>query len=335
LHLEKNDMKLPMLLTSLLLLVACSGEDASSQGGAGGTAGTAAGGSAGASTSSTSSTSAGGSGGAGGSGAAGGGGAAGAPVGHPELFTESVFEMDFSQGTNGRYRGNGAAWQDFDSWDQAGVNGGWPNTDAVWVQTTDAVRTELLPNGLGAGRVLRTWIQAGDQWTTSATYPRTELTSSFTGDMPFGGEYRLELRFYAEGDLTSNGDSIIGLQLHHNGNTGSPPFELDLSDGALQFSIEDNPSGPSDTFPTFALQPDTPIEIVMELKFGYSADGAYVRMWVNGTQYVDVTNRNVGYPDAEPTAGYWKFCSLYDWGNHVDPSRSVFCGPTFRLSKRP
>ncbi len=58
-------------------------------------------------------------------------------------------------------------------------------------------------------------------------------------------------------------------------------------------------------------------------------------MWVNGTQYVDITDRNVGYPDLEATAGYWKFCSLYDWGNDVVGSRSVYCGPTFRLLRRP
>jgi len=331
-------MKLPALCASLLLLVACSSDDTSNTGGAGGTTGSGAGGSAGASTStsSSSSTSEGGSGAAGGSGAGGGAGAGGDSVGNPELFTDAVFEMDFGLGTNGQYRGNGGSWQDFDSWNQAGVDGGWPNADAVWVQTTDAVRTELLPNGLGTGRVLRTWIEQGDQWTTSATYPRTELTSSFTGDMPFGGEYRLEMQFYAEGDVSSSGSSIIGFQLHHNGNTGSPPFALVLSSGSLQFDIEQESSGSAwDEYDIGPLQVDALVSIVMELKFGYAADGAYVRIWVNGTQYVDVSNSNVGYPDVEDTAGYWKFCSLYDWGNYVDTVRSVLCGPTFKLSKRP
>ena len=33
-------------------------------------------------------------------------------VGNPALFTQSVFEMDFSQGQNGQFRANGGAWQD-------------------------------------------------------------------------------------------------------------------------------------------------------------------------------------------------------------------------------
>jgi hypothetical protein len=255
-------------------------------------------------------------------------------VGHPELYTQPVFEMDFDQGVNGRYRANGGAWEDFGSWDQAGANGGWDNL-GVWVQTTTAVRTELVANALGAGRVLRTWIEAGDEWRSTATYPRTELTSEHTADMPWNSEWRLELRFYAEGDVHSVNDSIIGYQLHHNGNSGSPPFGLYLSNGALKFYLEETPSGPVYKYDLFALEADALVELVLELKFGYVADGAYVRMWANGVQYVDITDRNVGYPDLEATGGYWKYCSLYDWGNNVVGSRSVYCGPTFRLLRRP
>lgn len=43
----------------------------------------------------------------------------------------------------------------------------------------------------------------------------------------------------------------------------------------------------------------------------------------------------LGYPDLETTAGYWKFCSLYDWENHVKGSRSLYTGPVFKLLKRP
>jgi len=257
-----------------------------------------------------------------------------AVVGNPELFTQPVFEMDFDQGANGRYRANGGAWEDFGSWDQAGTNGGWDNL-GVWVQTTNAVRTELVANALGPGRVLHTWIEAGDHWSSTAAYPRTELTSGYTGGVPFGSEWRLELRFYADGDVASTNDSIIGYQFHHNGNTGSPPFGLYLPDGTLQFSLEENPSGPSYHYDVFALQATSLIDLVLELKFGYVADGAYVKMWVNGTQYVDMTDRNVGYPALEANAGYWKFCSLYDWGNNVVGSRSVYCGPIFRLLRRP
>ena len=85
----------------------------------------------------------------------------------------------------------------------------------------------------------------------------------------------------------------------------------------------------------FALQPDTLTELVFEVKFGYASDGAYVRLWADGTKYVDVTDMNVGYPDLEATAGYWKFCSLYDWSNAVVGSRSVFSGPSVRFLRRP
>lgn len=255
-------------------------------------------------------------------------------VGNPGLFTQSVFEMDFSQGTNGRYRANGGAWQDFNSWNQAGSNGGWSNA-GVYVQTTDAVRTELVTNALGPGKVLRTWIEAGDTWKSGANYPRTELTSSYTGDIPFKSEWRLELPFYGTGDVATAKNSIIGFQLHHNGNTGSPPFGLHIDNGMLTFGIEESPSGPNTFTDIVAMQPNTRYDLVMELKFGYVADGAYVKLWVDGVQYVDITDRNVGYPDLESTAGYWKFCSLYDWGNYVQGSRSIYSGPVVKLLKRP
>lgn len=257
-----------------------------------------------------------------------------AVVGNPGLFTQSVFEMDFSQGANGRYRANGGAWQDFGSWNQAGSNGGWSNA-GVYVQTTDAVRTAVVANALGAGKVLRTWIEAGDTWKTSAAYPRTELTSSYTGNVAFKSEWRLELPFYATGDVANTSSSIIGFQLHHNGNTGSPPFGLFLDGGTLVFGIEEGPGGPFKNTTLVTLQANTRYEVIAELKFGYVADGAYVKLWVNGTQYVDVTDRNVGYPDLESTAGYWKLCSLYDWGNYVAGSRSVYSGPLVRLLRRP
>lgn len=326
--------RLAVWLAAGLLLVGCGDDDTTGAGGAGGTTSSSSGGSGGTSTGTTSATGGGGSGASGGTG--GEAGAGGSTVGSPELFTESLFEMDFSAGTSGQYRANGGTWEDFDSWSQPGVAGGWDNADAVWVQTTDAVRTELLDNGLGDGRVLRTWIEAGDEWTSSATYPRTELTSGFTSDLTFGGEYRLEMQFYAEGDVASSGGSIIGFQLHHDGNTGSPPLGLFLSDGELQFLIEEESSGSNWTdFDLIPLVADSLIQLVLEVKFGHASDGAYVRMWVNGTQYVEVTDLDVGYPDVESTAGYWKFCSLYDWGNDVQGSRSVYCGPGFKLLQRP
>src|SRR5687767_8041620 len=89
------------------------------KGGTGGTGGSVSGG-----------TSAGGAGGSstGGAGTDGGidagaGAGGGAVVGSPALFTESVLEMDFSQGQNGRFRANGGAWQDFGSWNTPGNNG--------------------------------------------------------------------------------------------------------------------------------------------------------------------------------------------------------------------
>jgi len=258
-----------------------------------------------------------------------------AVVGNPALFTQSVFEMDFSQGANGKYRANGGAWQDFNAWNQAGTNGGWTNA-GVYVQTTSAVRTELVANALGAGNVLRTWIQAGDVWKSGAAYPRTELTSSFTGNVAFKSEWRLELPFYLSGDISSPGDTITGFQLHHNGNTGSPPFGLFLQNGTLRFLIEETSSGSNWTvLPILSVQANTRYDVVVELKLGYVSDGAYVKLWVNGKQYVNLTNRNVGYPDVETTAGYWKFCSLYDWGNSVKGTRSVYSGPTVRMLKRP
>ena len=256
-------------------------------------------------------------------------------VGNPALFTQSVFEMDFSQGANGKYRANGGAWQDFNAWSQAGSNGGWSNA-GVYVQTTSAVRTELVANTLGAGKVLRTWIQAGDQWKSGAAYPRTELTSSFTGNVAFKSEWRLELPFYLSGEIVSPGDTITGFQLHHNGNTGSPPFGLFLQNGTLRILIEETSSGSNWTvFPILTVQANTRYDVVVELKFGYVSDGAYVKLWVNGKQYVSLTNRNVGYPDVETTAGYWKLCSLYDWGNTVKTTRSVHSGPTVKVLRRP
>ena len=255
-------------------------------------------------------------------------------VGNPGLFTQPVFEMDFSQGTSGSYRTGGGAWQSFNSWSQAGSNGGWSNA-GVYVQTTSAVRTAVVANALGAGKVLRTWIEAGDTWKTGATYPRTELTSGSTGNVPFKSEWRLELPFYASGDVASTKSSIIGFQFHHNGNTGSPPFGLFLDNGVLGFGIEEGPGGPFYSTAICRAAGQHLYDLVMELKFGYVADGAYVKLWVNGTQYVQVTNRNVGYPALESTAGYWKFCSLYDWGNNVKGSRSVYSGPTFKLLRRP
>lgn len=258
-----------------------------------------------------------------------------AVVGNPALFTQPVFEMDFSLGTNGRFRAGGGPWQDFNPWNTAGSNGGWSNV-GVNVQTTDAVRTQLVASALGPGKVLRTWIEAGDRWKASAAYPRTELTSSHAANVPFKSEWRLELPFYASGDVASSGSSIIGFQLHHNGNTGSPPFGLFLDNGTLRFMVEEEPSGSSWTVsPISALQANTLYEVVLELKFGYVSDGAYVKLWVNGKQHVDITDRNVGYPALESTAGYWKLCSLYDWGNKVNGSRSVHSGPIVRLLRRP
>ena len=295
---------------------------ASAAGGSSGAAGSGAGGSAG-------------NGGSAGSDAGSTGGAAGSPaVGNPALFTEPVLELDFSQGQHGRFRAGGGAWQDFEPWNQPGVNGSWKNV-GVNVQTTDAVRTEIVPNSLGSGNLLRTWIEAGDHWKSSATYPRTELTSSSTADVQFGSEWRLEIPFYVTGDVDSTGSSIIGFQFHHNGNTGSPPFSFGLKDGSLQFSIEEDPSGPNQHTTLFPLQANTWVDVVVELKFGYATDGAYVKLWANGTQYIDISDMNVGYPNLESTAGYWKFCSLYDWANQVNGSRSVHCGPLVKFSKRP
>ncbi len=347
----------PSLLPALLfaLPLSCSSDDDSGgsggahTGGTGATGGTAgetggsagssgATGGAGASGGSSGSSGSGGTnaGGAGGAGATGGsGGSAGAPVGNPGLYTSSVFEMDFAQGSNGKYRANGGAWQDFDAWTGVGNNGNWSNA-GVNVQTTDSNRTELVPNAHGPGSVLRTWIVAGDQWKSSATYPRTELTSSYTGNVAFGSEWRMELPFYVTGDVANSGDSIIGFQFHHNGNTGSPPFSFSLNDGTLRFSLRQVPSGGTTLHtPLFALQADTAVDLVLEVKFGYAADGAYVRLWANGTQYIDITGKNVGYPDLETNAGYWKFCSLYDWSNAVNGTRSVFSGPVFKLLKKP
>ena len=274
--------------------------------------------------------------GASGGGAGGGSGGAGggAVVGNPALFTESVFEMDFSQGQNGRFRANGGAWQDFGAWNNPGNNGSWRNV-GVSIQTTTEVRTEVVTNALGSGRVLRTWIEAGDQWRSGAAYPRTELTSSYTANVPFRSEWRLEMPFYVAGDVATTGSSIAGFQFHHNGNTGSPPFAFGIKDGTLGFWIEEAPSGPNINTPIFPLRANSLVQLVVELKFGYVADGAYVRLWANGTKYIDITNKNIGYPDLESTAGYWKFCSLYDWENNVKVSRSVYSGPVFKLLKRP
>ncbi len=256
-------------------------------------------------------------------------------VGNPSLFTQPVLELDFSQGANGSWRAGGGAWQSFNSWNQAGSGGGWTNS-GVYVQTTAAVRTELVANALGAGKVLRDWIEAGDEWHAGAAYPRTELTSSHASDVPFKSEWRLELPFYASGDVSGTSDSILGFQLHHNGNTGSPPFGLFLTNGTLRFLLEEESSGKTwDTTPILPLQASTRYEVVVELKFGYASDGAYVKLWVNGKQYVNLSGRNVGYPDVESNAGYWKLCSLYDWASQVNGSRSIYCGPIVRLLRKP
>jgi len=276
----------------------------------------------------------GGSGGTPSTGGAGGTAGAGGVVGNPALFTQPVLELDFAQGTNGSFRASGGAWTEFGAWSNPGVNGNWSN-DGVNVQTTTAVRTEIVKNAHGAGSVLRTWIEAGDQWKSSATYPRTELTSKHTAGVAFGSEWRLELPLYVTGDTSSTGASIIGFQFHHNGNTGSPPFALELNDGALRFSVREGPSSSATKIPMFPLKADTLSQLVFEVKFGYATDGAYVRLWADGTQYVNVTDKNIGYPDLESTAGYWKFCSLYDWSNAVSGSRSVFSGPTVRFLRRP
>jgi hypothetical protein len=204
-----------------------------------------------------------------------------AVVGNPALFTESVLEMDFSQGDNGRFRANGGAWQDFGSWNTPGTDGSWRNA-GVSIQTTNEVRTELVDSALGSGRVLRTWIEAGDQWRSGSDYPRTELTSTYTADVAFGSEWRLEMPFYVTGDVATSGSSIAGFQFHHNANTGSPPFALGIQDGMLGFWIEEAPSGPNINTPIFPLEDSSLIELVVELKFGYVADGAYVRIWANG-----------------------------------------------------
>jgi Polysaccharide lyase len=148
-------------------------------------------------------------------------------------------------------------------------------------------------------------------------------------------EWRLEIPFYVTGDVASNGPSIIGFQFHHNGGTGSPPFAFGLNDGSLRFSIEEAPTGPNQHTNFFPLQENTLVDLVVEVKFGYVADGAYIRLWANGTKYVDITDKNIGYPDLESTAGYWKYCSLYDWSNLVNGSRSVHCGPVVKFLKRP
>jgi hypothetical protein len=326
-------------------LGACGSDDDSSGGTGGSSAGGksatggkggsgAVGGSIGAGGSSAGGTSTGGATTDGGIDASGGAAGGTAVVGSPELFTESVFEMDFAQGQNGRFRPNGGAWQDFGSWNQPGSNGNWSNV-GVNVQTTDAVRTEVLANALGSGKVLRTWIEAGDVWHSGADYPRTELTSSTTGNVQFKSEWRLEIPFYVDGDVATTGSSIAGFQFHHNGSTGSPPFALGIKDGTLGFWIEEAPSGPNEYTPIFALEANSLIDLVVELKFGYVADGAYVRLWANGTKYIDIADKNIGYPDLESTAGYWKYCSLYDWSNQVKVSRSVYSGPVFKLLKRP
>jgi hypothetical protein len=329
------------LLLSALAASACSSNDetSSASGGAGGMGATGSGATGGSSSGGSSGSGATGGASTGGGagtdgGVAGAAGSGGSTVGNPGLFTESVLELDFSQGQYGRFRPNGGAWQDFQTWSQPGSNGNWSNV-GVNVQTTNQVRTELVPNALGSGTVLHNWIEAGDQWESTATYPRTELTSQYTGGVAFGSEWRLELPFYATGDVASTGASIIGFQFHHNGNTGSPPFAFGLNDGSLRFSIEEAPTGPNQHTDLFPLTENTLVDLVVEVKFGYVADGAYIRLWANGTKYVDISDTNIGYPDLESTAGYWKFCSLYDWGNLVNGSRSVYCGPVVKFLRRP
>lgn len=340
-----------VVVLGTVLAAGCSGDDGpgaggkkdagtgavSGTGGAGGTGPGGSGGAAGAAGAASGGAPTGGAGGAGGASGSDAGSdapASGGAVGNPTLFTDSVLELDFAQGANGSLRANGGAWQPFGSWAKPGVNGSWSNT-GVSIQTTNAIRTEIVTNAHGSGQVLRTWIEAGDQWKSSATYPRTELTSSYTANVAFKSEWRLEHTFYVTGDVANTGASIIGFQFHHNGNTGSPPFAFELADGALRFSIREAPSGTALKLPVFPLQADKPIQLVFEVKFGYVADGAYVRLWADGVKYVDVTDKNVGYPDLESTAGYWKLCSLYDWANAVKGSRSVYSGPVLKLLRRP
>ena len=264
-------------------------------------------------------------------------------VGNPELFTESVFEMDFDQGANGRYRAHGGAWLDFDSWQQGCSDGGGycrTTNGGVYVESpgfganAGAVRTELVTNALGTGRVLHTWIEQGDEMHSSATYPRTELYSNFTSEVPFGDEWRLELPLYASGDLDAVADSIIGWQFHSNGD-GSPPFGLYLSNGMLRLYMIETDSGPETPIDLLPLQANTRVDMVAEMKFGYPAQGAYLRLWINGTKYVDITDMNIGYPDTDTVAGWWKFCSLYDWGNNVTGTRSLYCGPQVKFLRKP
>ena len=268
-----------------------------------------------------------------------------ATVGNPELFTESLFEMDFDQGTNGRYRTNGGAWQDFDSWNQGCNNGGaycrWKN-GVTWIESpgygtnAGATRTELVPNELGSGRVLHTWIEQGDQMHSSATYPRTELyNDDYTSEIPFNSEWRVELPMYASGSLDNYGDTIIGFQMHDNGEY-SPPLELDVSSGWLRFYLTPELNGQNRYWDIFPLQDDMRFDVVMEIKWGAVADGAYLKMWVNGTLCVDVTDMNIGWPDNPyGVAGWWKFCGHYDWGSRVTGTRNLYCGPQVKFLRKP
>jgi hypothetical protein len=140
----------------------------SASGGKGGTGGSISSGGSGGSVSGGTSGGGGSTGGAGTDGGidAGAGGGGGAAVGNPALFTQSVLEMDFAPGQNGRFRANGGAWQDFGAWNTPGNNGSWRSV-GVSIQTTNQVRTEVVQNAVGTGRVLRTWIEADDRAVTT------------------------------------------------------------------------------------------------------------------------------------------------------------------------
>ena len=264
-------------------------------------------------------------------------------VGNPELFTYTALEMDFSRGTNGQYRANDGTWQDFDSWDQGCNWGGgycrWKN-GVLWVESpgygpnAGATRTELVPNAVGSGRVLRAWIEQGDMMHNSATYPRTEFYSDeTTSEIPFDSEWRVEIPMYMSGNLQTPGDTIVGWQMHRNGDVSSPPLEFDMNDGLLKLSIFD-----SDIFRTyniFTVQSYSRFDVVMDLKFGYASEGAYFKMWVNGTKYVDITDMDIGFPGEDAVAGWWKFCGQYDWRSTVTGTRSLYCGPDVKFLRKP
>ena len=265
-------------------------------------------------------------------------------VGNPELFTHTALEMDFTRGANGQYRANDGAWQDFDSWDQGCDWGGgycrWQN-GVLWVESpgygsnAGKTRTELVTNAVGSGRVLHAWIEQGDLMHNTALYPRTEFYSDpTTSEIPFNSEWRLEIPLYMDGNLQTGGfDSIVGWQMRRNGDVSSPPLEFDMNNALLKMYAFD--SNVFRTYNIFAVQPNTRFDVVIETKFGHQSDGAYFKMWVNGTTYVDITDMDIGFPDVDTVAGWWKFCGIYDWKNTVIGTRSVYCGPDVKFLRKP